>query len=362
MHYSQITPELKKAFLERIEAEESILITSQKADEDGLASVLALYFILTQKYPHKNIKMVVMHYPNDRWAHLKNYQDIEFVEDARKYIADFPLVVFVDYSRYSYWNINRDFVFEKNVKTMCIDHHSSSHDDFDLSVVVTTATSTYELIYRIFCEDVSQMMNSHLAEILLVGILGDTGSLKHIGASKSYIYSIVQRLVSEHNIDVGSFISMWKQCTEREFKIVQEFIRNAKLERFPLWPLASSSFVTRKFVEAGRYTDIELDIASTFYVSNFSSLIVGSLWGFVIYPQSTRDLRIKIRSQSRKVSARAIMEHFRIGGGHSWSAGGVFPTQGSDILDSPDRFDTFREWFLKHRYDRILEVVEEVKN
>ncbi|MEX0770751.1 MAG: bifunctional oligoribonuclease/PAP phosphatase NrnA [Balneolaceae bacterium] len=60
-----------------------------------------------------------------------------------------------------------------------IDHHPDPQSDFDYSVSVETASSTCELIYRLFQEHDPGQIDEKVAKALYTGIITDTGSLQY---------------------------------------------------------------------------------------------------------------------------------------------------------------------------------------
>lgn len=68
---------------------------------------------------------------------------------------------------------------EENPKpSFMIDHHPDPQPDFDLAISRDQASSTCELIYKLFCEHDPGQIDTEVAKALYTGLITDTGSLQ----------------------------------------------------------------------------------------------------------------------------------------------------------------------------------------
>ena len=77
-------------------AQRVLLSTHRDPDGYAIASLLAAYFLLIQKFPDKVIKMMVSSPINDRFKAFANFDKIESVADISDHLDEFDLLVFVD--------------------------------------------------------------------------------------------------------------------------------------------------------------------------------------------------------------------------------------------------------------------------
>jgi len=68
---------------------------------------------------------------------------------------------------------------EEYKPSFMIDHHPEPGSDFDYAVSVEKASSTCELIYRLFKEHDPDQIDARVAKALYTGIITDTGSLQY---------------------------------------------------------------------------------------------------------------------------------------------------------------------------------------
>ena len=170
MHFTVPTKNFTRKFLKMTETASRICITAHLSpDPDSIASILSTYYLLTKNHPTKSIKMVCAGEPINKFRMFKNYKKIEFVKDLAEYLDSFDLLILLDGSQYYRFTEIPEKIEKFNGKTICIDHHSSPIDKFDLSLVAPQISSCSEIIYLAFCKD--SKVDKPLAEIFLLGIL-----------------------------------------------------------------------------------------------------------------------------------------------------------------------------------------------
>src|SRR3989344_3412753 len=128
--YDRFDDEFVEEFKDLVKKNKSIVIVSHKSpDDDSISSVLGIYVYLTE--------------------FLK-------IDEAK---------------------IRKINSFKGT--TICIDHHPRPENKFDLHMVVTPCSSCAEMIYRLFFEK-ERLLNKETCEILLLGMIGDTGVFKFV--------------------------------------------------------------------------------------------------------------------------------------------------------------------------------------
>src|SRR3972149_3444810 len=146
--YKKITSKFTHDFLEIIKNSKNICITAHLSpDEDSIASVLAMYSFLKSEFKNKNIRILYTGKRVENYDWLLNYKRIEFVKDIDEFIPKFDVLIMLDGSQYHRFTHFPESLDLFKGKKICIDHHSSPIDSFDLSLVVPSLPSCSEIIY-----------------------------------------------------------------------------------------------------------------------------------------------------------------------------------------------------------------------
>lgn len=72
-----------------------------------------------------------------------------------------------------------EYIQDDPKPTYMVDHHPDPNDGFEIGISVEEASSTCELIFRLFEEDDISQIDTEVAQALYTGILTDTGSLQY---------------------------------------------------------------------------------------------------------------------------------------------------------------------------------------
>jgi len=350
MNYIDNIPAFLARFDEIISGSQNILITSHKnPDDDSISSVLSLYAVITKRHPDKDVKIRYSSYVGQRWKYFENFSVIESVEDIAHDISSFDAVIFLDGSQYDRFSSFGDQLKTAPLKKICIDHHSSAIDAFDIAYVAAGRTSAAELLYTLFCRD-AESIDKTLAETLMLGILGDTGSFRFINARQVDVFQIVSRLIKEGEIDIQYLMAQYQPYSQNVFRILQEYIARAKiLSSEGSWPDFMTSSLSREFLRGNGYTIDESRQAAHIFIQSYGLSIVGSTWGFVVYPDDDISVTTSFRSLPKSINVRLLAENFG-GGGHDRAAGmKQRPQQASEVVSVEDTFNKILQWIKDHK-------------
>lgn len=311
-------------FEKLVSSSKSILITAHRSqDDDSVASVLSTYNYLTKNYPTKTIEIVYSGIPISRYKTFNNYDRIRFVDDISSYIQDKDLLIFLDGSQYYRFTLYPENIGNFRGKTICIDHHSSPIDKFTLTLINTKSPSNAENIYHLFYKK-QKTLDLKEIEVLLLGILGDTGNFLYIRPDQISTFGIVKRLIKEGNVNLQEFLSRYSSISIKTFEIISELVKNTKNVSENNWPPFTYAFIHRDWLEKGGFTDDQRNEASHLYMSNYLRLIEDHTWGFVLTPKPDGDFSFSLRSLPNSVNVRKIVEDMGIGGGHNRASGATF--------------------------------------
>lgn len=332
--------EFKEKFLALVGDSQNILITSHiSPDDDSISSVLSVYMILLEKFPTKNIRIAYSNEPIVRYNVFKYFEKIEFMNDTSEIIDSIDLIIALD------GNGNHRFTktpekFEGK-KTICIDHHDTQKNSYTLALIDPKSPATAELIYKIF--DGEYTLTKELAEIFLLGILGDTGNFRYLKPYQAETLSITKKLIDAGNIYIDTFQSTYSTISAREFSLIQVLIQNTKYGEITGWPAYQYTSIDRSTIEKGMYTDNEISAASHIYMSYYLRTITGYSWGFVITPRKDGGCRVSFRSLPQSVSVSDMAERMGIGGGHIRASGASFKMVDKPV-DSNEAIAKIEAW------------------
>ena len=88
--------DFSKKFHKLVGGAKSIVVTTHiDSDNDAIASLLAVYFLISEKYPGKHVEMVVATKPDKRLKYFANFEKIQLIERPADRIGEFDLAIFV---------------------------------------------------------------------------------------------------------------------------------------------------------------------------------------------------------------------------------------------------------------------------
>jgi bifunctional oligoribonuclease and PAP phosphatase NrnA len=338
--------EFKRKFWEMVEEAERVVITGHKGpDDDSIASMLAVYWLVSEKFPKKNIRMICSAESVEEWSYFEGSEKIEFVGEVvesdlqgfnppsarwpkgpaampagRQAVAApvrvEPLLIMLDGGSFDRFSKKPEDLKKMAGKTICIDHHKSTPDKFDLSHISPTFSSTAEGVYRLLVEK-DQKVPKRLAEIFLLGILGDTGNFAYLNKDTVQVLEIVQKLISESEVNIQELQGKYQQYPKRVLEAIGEMVANTKFfNDVGDWPPFQVSFVDKN-----KFSDGEVSRASHLYMTHYFGSIKGYNWGISITPRSDSTCSLSFRSLPGVVNVRKLAEKFN-GGGHDLASGG----------------------------------------
>jgi len=301
-------------FFDLIKSSSKIVLTTHfSPDDDAVSSILSLYYVLTNKFPKKQVEMIITGNPVNRFSVFLNYSQIHFVSELATKLASADLLICLDGGQYSRFSNDSQKILDSKIKTICLDHHQSPPDKFDLLWQNPKAASTAELVYQFTSKNF--VLDETLSKLLLLGILGDTGNFNYIRPGQYHLFSLVKKILQISQINIQEFKSTYSLIEPQAFEIIQEFVKNSKFYQVKNWPDFQVSYLTNT------YSDQLTSEASSIFVSNYLRLIKGYSWGFTVYQKSDGNFSLSFRSLPGSVNVRDLVERIGIGGGHDRASG-----------------------------------------
>ncbi len=345
MNYNSITKEFTDEFFKLVEASNNILITSHfSPDGDSISSVLSMYRILKDQYQDKNVRIAYSGEFDAHFDYFENFKKIEWTDDVANHLDAADLLIALDCGNFSRFTRFPEKTQEiKN--TICIDHHASVPDTFTLSTIVAEMSSCSELIFKLFENKIT--LDKNLAETFILGILTDTGNFAFLDPSQSDTFLTAKKLIDAGKININILRSKYTGISQKEFSLVQEFVKNTSFREVEGWPPFQYTYVTRDAMESGGYTDNEIGAANSAYIAGYLTSLVGYDWGFIIKPKSLY-CSVSMRSLPGGVNVRDLLERMSLGGGHDRAAGGIFKKD-TDSKDPKMCVEQIVEWMKNNK-------------
>jgi phosphoesterase RecJ-like protein len=302
--------EESEKILDEIKKANKILVNCHRGpDSDSVGSALALYEVLSSMG-----KLVEVASPSDipsDLTFLRNSHLIKKVNFTSFDIGAYDLFLIVDSSTYGFATGIKG-VEKPPINSIVIDHHFSNDKFGDLNLVDASATSTGELLYKIF-EDWGVVIGKDAAECLLTGIIGDTGCFQYQNVGKETL-EIAAKLI-EFGADKDKIIyNIYRNIEFKEVKMWGKFIEKMNLE--PEYNFIWSAISYAEYKDFGEYPYAKEDAANLFF-----PIVKGTDFGVVMVEASPNTLSVSFRSRSGFDVAKIAEEVG--GGGHKVASGAV---------------------------------------
>ncbi len=275
-----------------------LLITHRNFDFDAISSLLSMSIILD--YLEKNYLLYMDEEIKDDFLKLPNINKI-----SRKIEGFLKNVIFLDCER-------KTLVSEKILKeiegkySIFIDHHLSNMLSGDENYVFPEALSTTQILY--YLKEELKIKDKNLAELILLGILGDTKFLMIEKDTLAYkeIFKIILNLLEED----ANYFSLIEKFY---FKDWENFKYNVSL------------LSRAEKLEDICYLIIKKEEIKNSYHENLSnqlSEIKEIKIAFVLKEIEENKIKISLRSKGN-IDVSYLAKKYFNGGGHKNAAGGI---------------------------------------
>ena len=199
-------------------------------------------------------------------------------------------------------------LFKKAKKTICIDHHITSKGVADENFIITSLSSTCELIFEMMDID---LINKDTASCLYTGIIHDTGVFHHNCTSKRTM-EIAGELMAKgidfgHIIDHNFYSKTYKQ---------NQVLGRCLMESMMLWGgVGIVSYLTRKEMDFYMIDDNDLS-----GIIDQLRLTEGVKVAILIREKEPHSFKVSMRSTVSDLDVSKVAAFFG-GGGHKMASG-----------------------------------------
>jgi phosphoesterase RecJ-like protein len=212
--------------LDRIKKAKRILLNCHRGpDSDSVGSALAMSQVLSDL--GKEVTVICpSDIPSDL-TFLKGADRIIRVNFTNFDFSSYDLFVILDSSNYSLVTGLKDSL-GPNIDSIVIDHHVSNDGYGKINLIDNETTSTGELLYGLF-QDWKITLSEDVAECLLTGIIGDTGTFQYQNVGQKTL-KIAADLMDKGADKDKIVYQLYRNIEFKELKMWGKFIENMMID------------------------------------------------------------------------------------------------------------------------------------
>lgn len=302
----------KAKLLDAISHAKKIMITSHiNPDVDAVCSCIAIYWIL-KTLKKDNVDIVLE--DDEMPLGPKFIEGIDRIkhEPLNKVIGDYDLIFFMDSNAVKRFS---RFPFEvaADTRTARIDHHATDADiNIDFNFVDAGCSSTSEMIYRLFNEEID--FSASVAKALLAGIFADSQAFTTKEVTKQ-TFCMIAELITK-GAKLAEISAELKQYDETVLNTVKVLINNLRFDDKYKY---AYTYISRSVYEFLGLDGVKMDSA----MDRFIDILLGRVgysWGFLVRPDEKTTTKVSLRARANTQNVRRIAESLG-GGGHDEAAG-----------------------------------------
>lgn len=280
----------------------------KKPDGDCIGSTLTVYNYI-KKYTNKHAD-IFLEPISDSYSFLENYDKIKHSYEDIGY----DLIIALDCG-----DSNRIGVveFNKNIDSICIDHHISNEGFATTNIIHPNAAATCEILFDLIPKN---ELDKSLAETIYLGIIHDTGVFRYTNTSKK-TFEIAGILI-DLNIDSNKIINeTFEEKSYSSNLLLGKMLQNSKL-------YLNNKVIVGNITKQD-FIDYKIDSSDLDGFVDAIRITKGVLVACFIYPTNT-GYKISLRS-NKNTNVSVIASYFG-GGGHIKAAGYNTNTTDYDIV------------------------------
>ncbi len=276
------------------------ILRHQRPDFDAIGSQVALEKILKKAYPNKKIYAA----GNDDisiFSYLGNNEKIleNKIKDSLILIVDTANVDRIEGEKYSVLKKNNNYIVK-------IDHHPNIEKYGDINIVDDKISSTSELCYIIFIENLKYELDENSSRALYAGIYGDTGGFS-FSKTTSKTFSVASELV-KYGFNFEDLMLNLKELDEKTVRALGWFYQNINIED----GLGILKLDKKKLKE------LNFDTKNLSLLVNFLG-VFNNIKAWVLMIEHDNFIRVNMRSK-KDIDVSLIANKFN-GGGHKNASG-----------------------------------------
>ncbi len=290
-------------------------------DFDSICSVIVLYDYISNNFPDKNILML----SEDKLPYLAELNEYTskflVTQDITPHLNNSDLVIFTDMNEFNRAMKRPEQFKNLDVVTLCIDHHATEPDDFKYKHIESNSISAIGILANLLYPEDS-VPSERIVEILLIGIMSDSGSLMHISKKSSDTLDTVKKLLLYYPLELSRIHSSINSINDKEMNIFSHLLNNLKQVQIKNYPLLSYTYLLQNQTEGLEYEQLSLAYHKfqDSLLRNYDSF----KWGFILVPKDKKLLNISFRSSKGYPNVDKLAVSLG-GGGHKKASGAKIP-------------------------------------
>jgi len=299
-----------KKILKIIKKSESILLNCHRGpDPDSIGSTLALFNVLRNM--GKKVDVVC--------PSKELYEGVEFLDnyDLIKRNVNFFDFDFKNYDLFiildsSSWDmVTSDIKAPRpSIPSIVVDHHYTNSRYGDINIVDEKASSTGEIIFRLF-EDWRIKIDLNTANALLTAIISDTGLFRYPNQTEKTYSAFIKLLEMGANKDL--IVSrLYRNNDIKLLKFWGEVLTRLKVDKENKFVYSAIPYeIYRKFGKLRNAKDSSCDL--------FAQSTSETDFGFFVIEEEKNEISVSFRSRNYFDTSRIALELG--GGGHKAASG-----------------------------------------
>jgi phosphoesterase RecJ-like protein len=288
-----------------------LLVAHQNPDGDTLGSVTAMSQML--KNMGKTHSIFCLHEVPTQYKFLPNAHLVS--NDPKIWEKEYELIITCDASDMAYAGVDTFLEGKTNIPPVInFDHHASNKLFGNLNLVITTASSTTEVLFQYMTWNNIEI-DADMATSLLNGLITDTGNFSNSGTSK-------------HALSIGSTLI---KKGARINQIRTHVITDKKINTFKLWGLVLSRLskhekhnITYTYITTQDLLDCNVDDEAASGISNLMNDLKEGKATFVLREREDGTYKVSTRTTRDDFDLSQVAVAFG-GGGHKKAAGFSVP-------------------------------------
>ena len=325
MNFSKITPKFATEFTKAIKSSKVVYLTTHLSpDGDAIGSLCACSQLVNKLNPQATIKPLISGGIPSRFSQLADQFKLTSSDPASEnYHLPSDCLICLDgsqYHRFSHqWGETTSL---DSIKTVCLDHHASPTDHFDLLLIDHHAGSTSEIIFDLY-QKLGLPLTADSAKALMLGIIEDSGHFNYVKPDQYAIFPKFRQLLDLTRVEIQDFMAPFQVIQRPAFDLVSHLITNTHfVDDIPGCPPFQYTYVDPAYTKKHPVSDEIHSEATHLYMSHYLRLVEGYKWGFTVYVDNQNRAKISLRSLPGSVNVRQLVESMAIGGGHDRASGG----------------------------------------
>lgn len=314
----------KKIWSEIKKAKNILLTLHPSPDGDSIGSNLALFHVLTKMGKKVTLLGGDSEFPKN-FSTLPGTDNILSKNFLQINQNDFDLFIIADIASPQLISRQGEINFNKDLKTIIIDHHKSNPKFADINLVDSKIPATCQLIYNLL-QDNHIKITKEVAACLFVGIYTDTGGFKYVNTTYKTFLAVANLSKINPNFDKFIFEIENNDHPDR-LKFLSLILGSIKTYFSGKVAIASLDFETIK------ESDINNSVINGSEVASLVKSITG--WDIGISMIEYRPNYIKISFRTRDASKYDLTKISTSvgGGGHIAAAGATINGSLSEAID-----------------------------